>query len=72
MYLKDVKFKDVDNNIHIGKAIKCVKLKRILNKLPLDCLINTSAITGNILVMDKELNNIGYIDIGEDKYEKFD
>lgn len=71
MYLKDIKFKDADNNITIGKAIRCVKLKRILNKIPLNYLINTNAITGDILVYDDELQQVGYIDIAEDKYEKF-
>jgi len=72
MYLKDVKFIDADNNIHIGKAISCGKLRSILNKLPMHYLLNTSAITLDILVMDKDLNNVGYIDIAEDKYCKFE
>ena len=71
MYLKDIKFKDVDNNITIGKAIRCVKLKRILNKLPMDYLITTNLV-GNITVMDKDLNDIGYIDIAEDIYHEYD
>jgi len=71
MYLKDIKFKDVDDNITIGKAISCGKLRSILNKLPMHYLLNTSAITGDISVMDKDCEQIGYIDIAEDKYIKF-
>ena len=71
MYLKGIKFKDADNNITIGKAISCGKLRSILNKLPMHYLLNTSAITGDILVMDENLSDIGYIDIAEDKYVKY-
>ena len=71
MYLKGIKFKDVDNNITIGKAISCGKLRSILNKLPMHYLLNTSAITGDISVMDKDCEQIGYIDIGEDEYIKY-
>ena len=72
MYLKDIKFKDVDDNITIGKAISCGKLRSILNKLPMHYLLNTSGITGNIIVHDDELQQVGYIDIAEDKYEKYE
>jgi len=71
MYFKDIKFVDADGNITIGKAISCGKLRGILNKLPMHYLLNTSTITGNILVNDKDLSDIGYIDIAEDKYIKY-
>ena len=71
MYLKDIRFKDIDGNITIGKAISRDKLINILNKLPLDYLLTTNLV-GNITVMDWDLNDIGYIDIAEDKYEEYE
>ena len=71
MYLKDIRFKDIDGNITIGKAISRDKLINILYKLPLDYLLTTNLV-GNIVVMDWDLNDIGYIDIAEDKYEKYE
>ena len=71
MYLKDIRFKDIDGNITIGKAISRDKLINILNKLPLDYLLTTNLV-GNIVVMDWDLNDIGYIDIAEDKYEEYE
>lgn len=70
MYLKGIKFKDIDGNITIGKAISCGKLRSILNKLSMDYLITTNLV-GNITVMDIDLNDIGYIDIEDDKYIKY-
>lgn len=73
MYLKDVKFKDAENRITIGKVIKCLNLKRILNKLPDSCLLNVNTVTENINVFDDiQYNQLGYIDIAEDKFEKFE
>jgi len=73
MYLKDVKFIDADNHITIGKVITCGKLRSILNKLPMHCLLNTNEVTGNINVFDnKEFNPLGYVDIAEDKFIKFE
>ena len=71
MYLKDIKFKDVDNNITISKAISCGKLRSILNKLPMHYLLNTNAITGDILVMDEDYEQVGYVDIAEDGYIEY-
>jgi len=70
MYLKGIKFKDIDGNITQGKAISCGNLRSILNKLSMDYLI-TANLVGNITVMDKDLNDIGYIDIAEDEYIKY-
>ena len=72
MYLKDLTFKDIDNNITSGKAIKGYKLRSILNKLPVDCLLNTNGVTDNINVLNKYGVQIGYIDIAEDELELFD
>ena len=71
MIIKGVKFVDADNNITSAKVISCGKLRSILHKLPMHYLIHTSAITGNILVKDKDLSDVGYIDIAEDKYINF-
>lgn len=71
MYLKNIKFKNADGDIRTGKAITCGKLRYILNRLPIHYLINTNDITGDILVYNEKLKQVGYIDIAEDKFEKF-
>jgi len=71
MYLKDINFIDADKNIRPGKAISCGKLRSILNKLPMHYLILTNDITGDILVYNEKVQQMGFIDIAEDKYEKF-
>lgn len=70
MYLK-TNFIDVDNTINIGKAIKCEKLIKILKKLPKDSLLSCNRITNDISVFNKELRQLGWIDIAEDKFEKY-
>lgn len=70
MYLKD-NFKDSDGNLVFGKAIKMKDLIKILEMLPEDVLLNCNGMTDNINVFDKGLIQLGYIDIGEDSYEKF-
>ncbi|MCK4329283.1 hypothetical protein KAX02_05520 [candidate division WOR-3 bacterium] len=70
MYLKS-DFKNADENTIIGKAIKCRKLIGILKEFDKDVLLNCNDISNNINVLDEELNQLGYIDIGEDKFEEF-
>ena len=70
MYLKD-NFKDSDGNLVFGKVIKMKDLIKILEMLPEDVLLNCNGMTDNINVFDKGLIQLGYIDIGEDSYEKF-
>ena len=72
MYLKNIKFENADGGMRTGKAIKCRKLIGILKKFPSNYLINTNDITGDLLVYDYNLQQLGYIDIAEDKFEKFE
>lgn len=71
MYLKNIKFKNANGDIRIGKAMKCRKLIGILKKFPPNYLINTNNITDDLLVYDYKLQQMGYIDIAEDKFEEF-
>jgi len=71
MYLKN-DFENADKNRIIGKAIKCAKLRSILNKLPMHYVLNVNEMSGNINVFDEKYNQVGYIDIGEDKFEEFE
>jgi len=70
MYLKN-DFKNADKNIIIGKAIKCKKLIRILKEFNGDVLLNCNDVSGNINVLNRDLEQLGYIDIGDDKFEEF-
>ena len=71
MYIKDLRFKDADNNIMTGKVIECSKLKKVLNKISKDYLLNVNEMTGNINVMNKYCVQIGFIDVVEERYEEF-
>jgi len=70
MYLKD-DFRDADGNIVIGKVIKSKKLIKLLEKLPKDIFLNCNDVSSNINVFDKNMMQLGYIDIGEDKFIPF-
>ena len=70
MYLKN-DFKNADDNLIIGKAISNKKLIKILEELPESILLNCNGISENINVLDEDLNQLGYIDIGEEKFEEF-
>jgi len=70
MYLKN-DFTDKDDKTIIGKAIKCKKLREILEMLPGNYLLNSNRITGNFNVLDDGRRQIGYIDIAEDELEIF-
>jgi len=71
MYLKD-DFRDADGNIVIGKVIKSKKLIKLLEKLPEDIFLNCNDVSSNINVFDKNMMQLGYIDIGEDKFKPFE
>ena len=59
------------NPVVTGKIIRCSKLKNILDRLPKQCFLNTSAITGDIIVMSNNYEQIGYIDLLSDEYIEY-
>lgn len=52
------------------KGIKVSDLKVILEQLPVDAIICATQV-GNLVVLDKAEEAVGYIDLMDDKYRDF-
>jgi hypothetical protein len=55
---------------NVSKAIPATKLIEILNQLPPGSWVTTNQVE-NLVVTDKTGEELGYIDLAEDRYELF-
>ena len=66
MYIKH-DYKDMDGKTVIGKAIEKKVLLKLLKNFPEDIMINCHGMTCNLMILDKDEYDIGYIDLGNDE-----